>query len=52
MIKLNWLAAGVFLRESVIVLAINHYIHAVGLEFANRPANRRQARSEDQQETA
>jgi hypothetical protein len=48
MIKLNWLAAVVFLREGGIVLVINHYIPAVGIEFANRPANRRQARSEEE----
>jgi hypothetical protein len=37
MIKLDWLAAGVFLREGGVELVITHYIPAVGIQFAKRP---------------
>ncbi len=48
MIKLDWLAAGVFLREGGVVLVMNHLIPAVGIQFAKSPANRRQARLEEE----
>jgi hypothetical protein len=45
---LDWLAAGVFLRKGGVASVITHHIHAVGLQFAKRPANGRQARAEEE----